>query len=110
MKSYNWACIGCGDIASDMAKVMQERGKSFFGVFSRTYERAAAFAEKYSVNKVYQSADELFADDSIDIVYIATPHNHHIEYIIKAAESKKHILCEKAITLSSSELAIAKEL
>ena len=110
MKSFNWACIGCGDIASDMAKVMKESGNSFSGVYSRTFERAEKFAEKYGINKVYSSAAELFSDDSIDIVYIATPHNHHIEYIIGAAESKKHILCEKAITLNSRELTRAKEL
>ena len=110
MKKYNWACIGCGDIASDMAKVMAERGNPFFGVYSRTYEKAEAFAKKYGIEKVYSCADELFADESIDIVYIATPHNHHIEYILKAAESRKHILCEKAITLNFSELALAKKL
>ena len=104
MKKYNWACIGCGDIANDMAKVMAERGKSFSGVYSRTNERAKSFAEKYGVGKVYSCADELFADGDIDIVYIATPHNHHIEYILKAAQNKKHVLCEKAITLNSSEL------
>ncbi|MBR3737535.1 MAG: Gfo/Idh/MocA family oxidoreductase [Eubacterium sp.] len=104
MKKLNWACIGCGDIAGDMAKVMDERGNAFYCVYSRTYERAAAFAEKYSINKVCSSADEVFGDEKVDIVYIATPHNHHLEYIIKAAQSKKHILCEKAITLSSSEL------
>ena len=109
-KRYNWACIGCGDIASDMAKVMLERGTPFLGVFSRTNERARAFSEKYKIEKVYSCADELFGDESIDVVYIATPHNHHIEYILKAAENKKHILCEKAITLKSGELQRAKKL
>jgi predicted dehydrogenase len=109
LKKYNWACIGCGDIASDMAKVMVQRGKSFCGVYSRTAKRAEAFADKYGIEKVYSSADELFADESIDVVYIATPHNCHIEYILKAAKSKKHILCEKAITVSFDELEKAVE-
>lgn len=109
MKKFNWACIGCGDIANDMAKVMRERGNSFLGVYSRTKKRAQEFAEKHDIEKVYSCADELFSDESIDIVYIATPHNYHIEYILKAAESKKHILCEKAITLNSAELSRAVE-
>jgi len=87
-----------------MAQVMAERGSSFYCVFSRTYEKARAFADKYGIEKVYKNADELFEDDRIDVVYIATPHNCHIEYILKAAKSKKHVLCEKAITLSSDEL------
>ena len=40
----------------------------------------------------------------MDVVYIATPHNKHIEYILKALENGKHVLCEKAITLNSDEL------
>ena len=44
------------------------------------------------------------------MVYIATPHNKHIEYIIKALENGKHVLCEKAITLNSDELSRAVEL
>lgn len=104
MNNYKWACIGCGHIANEMAQAMAQTGRSFYGVFSRTEKNAAEFAEKYNIEKVYAAAEELFSDESVDIVYIATPHNRHIEYILKAAESKKHILCEKAITLNSAEL------
>ena len=46
----------------------------------------------------------------MDIVYIATPHNKHIEYILRALENNKHVLCEKAITLNSQELNKAVDL
>ncbi len=104
MKEYRWGIIGCGHIANEMAQAFREKGRSFSGIYSRTVEKANEFAEKYGIEKVYNSADELFADKDIDIVYIAVPHNRHIEYILKAAENKKHILCEKAITLNSAEL------
>lgn len=104
--NYKWACIGCGHIANEMAQAMQGIGGSFFGVYSRTKEKAKTFAEKYDIKKVYSSIDELLADD-IDIVYIAIPHNSHIEYLKKALGAKKHVLCEKAITLNSDELDIA---
>ena len=108
-KNLNWACIGCGHIANETAQAMAEKGKRFFGVYSRTKENAQAFAEKHGIKKVYDTADGLFVDGDIDIVYIATPHNRHIEYILKAAENKKHVLCEKAITLNSDELSKAIE-
>ena len=104
MKNYNWACIGCGHIANEMAQAMAQSGKQFYCVASRTKSRAAEFAEKHGIARVYDSVDEVFADEKVDIVYLATPHNRHIEHIIKAAQSKKHILCEKAITLNSAEL------
>ena len=107
MKTYNWACIGCGHIANETAQAFAEKGRSFYGVFSRTKENAEEFAKKYDIEKVYSTCDELFSDENVDIIYIATPHNRHIEYILKAAENKKHILCEKAITLNSTELSLA---
>lgn len=107
MKNYNWACIGCGHIANEMAQAMAQKGKIFYCICGRTKSNAVVFAKKYGIERVYNSADEVFADENVDIVYIATPHNRHIEHIIKAANSKKHILCEKAITLNSAELAQA---
>ncbi len=107
MMKYNWACIGCGHIANEMAQAFSEIGKSFLGVYGRTPANDEAFAKRYGISKIYKSADELFSDESVDVVYIATPHNRHIEYIIQAAKHKKHILCEKAITLNSNELALA---
>ncbi|MCR5502243.1 MAG: Gfo/Idh/MocA family oxidoreductase [Lachnospiraceae bacterium] len=40
-----------------------------------------------------------------DAVYIATPHETHYEYILKALRQGKHVLCEKPMTLSSKEAA-----
>ena len=107
MKNYNWACIGCGHIANEMAQAMEEKGKRFYCVAGRSAANAEAFAKRYEIEKVYASPYDVFSDENVDIVYIATPHNRHIEYILKAAESKKHVLCEKAITLNSAELSLA---
>ncbi len=101
---YNWAVLGCGNIANDFAREMKKMGGRVYSVANRTYEKAVAFAEKYNIEKVYGSIDEIFTDEKVDIVYIATPHNKHIEYILKAIENGKHVLCEKAITLNSDEL------
>ncbi len=107
---FNWAILGCGSIANDFAKAMIQMGGKIYSVANRTYEKAVDFAEKYNIKKVYENIDEIFTDKNVDIVYIATPHNKHIEYILKALENGKHILCEKAITLNSQELNQAVEL
>ena len=106
----NWAVLGCGNIANDFAREMNKMEKRVYSVANRTYEKAVAFSEKYNVEKVYENIDDIFTDDNVDVVYIATPHNKHIEYIIKALENGKHVLCEKAITLNSDELIKAAEL
>ncbi|MCR4593947.1 MAG: Gfo/Idh/MocA family oxidoreductase [Clostridiales bacterium] len=104
MKEYKWGIIGCGHIANEMAQAFAEKGRKIYAIYSRNPCNAKAFAEKYGIEKVYLNADDFFSDPETDIVYIAVPHNRHLEYILKAAESKKHILCEKAITLNSDEL------
>lgn len=110
LSKINWAVLGCGNIANDFAREMNKMEKRVYSVANRTYEKAVAFSEKYNVEKVYEKIDDIFTNDNVDVVYIATPHNKHIEYIIKALENGKHVLCEKAITLNSDELSRAVEL
>ena len=100
----NWAILGCGNIANDFARDMNKMGGKVYSVANRTYEKAVDFAKKYNIEKVYENIDDIFNDENVDIVYIATPHNKHIEYILKALRNGKHVLCEKAITLNSDEL------
>lgn len=110
MSNYNWATLGCGVIANELALTMEKRGQKLYSVANRTKSKAVAFAEKYGIKKVYDSIDEVFDDPNVDIIYISTPHNTHIEYMKKALSSGKHILCEKSITLNSDELAEAVDI
>ena len=102
--NLNWAVIGCGSIANEMAQALQRKGRQLYSVANRTYENAVRFAAKYNIKKVYNSINEVFADSDVDVIYIATPHNNLYEYMIKALVSGKHILVEKSITLNSREL------
>lgn len=52
----------------------------------------------------------MFTDSDVDVIYITTPHNTHIEFMKKAIRNGKHILVEKSITLNSHELNEAMEL
>lgn len=110
MKTYNWATLGCGVIANQLAQALESRGDKLYSVANRTYSKAVEFAEKYGIEKVYDNLEDVFDDDNVDIIYISTPHNTHIEYMRKALKAGKHVLCEKAITLNSDELNEAMEL
>lgn len=110
MKELRWATLGCGVIANQLAQAMERKGRRLYSVANRTYDKALAFAEKYGIEKVYETIDEVFADENVDVIYISTPHNTHIEYLRKALKAGKHVLCEKAITLNSEELSEAVRL
>lgn len=103
-KDLNWAVLGTGVIANEMAQALQKMGKTMYAVANRTHEKAVAFAEKYGIAKVYDSIDEVFVDDEVDIIYITTPHNTHYKFMKAALQHGKHILVEKSITLNSKEL------
>ena len=106
----NWVSAGCGVIANELAQAMEKRGQKLYGVVNRTQERAVAFAEKYGVQNVFTSFEEVCADPAVDIIYISTPHNTHIQFLRKALAAGKHVLCEKSITLNSEELEEAVQL
>ena len=88
MKKYNWATLGCGVIANELAAAMEKKGEKLYSVANRTHEKAVQFAEKYGIEKVYDNIDQVFEDENVDIIYISTPHNTHIEFLRKALDRK----------------------
>ena len=107
---YNWASLGTGVIANELAQALEALGGKLYSVANRTYDKGVAFAEKYGIEKVYKEIDQVFEDPEVDIIYISTPHNTHINYLRKALAAGKHVLCEKSITLNSEELTEAIQL
>lgn len=103
-RDLNWAVLGTGVIANEMAQALVKMNKRLYAVANRTHQKALDFAERYGVQKVYDQIDEVFEDKAVDIIYITSPHNTHYEFMKKALEHGKHILVEKSITLNSREL------
>lgn len=109
-KYYNWATLGTGVIANELAQALEARGQKLYSVANRTYDKGLEFANKYGIQKVYDHIDQVFEDPEVDIIYISTPHNTHISFLRKALANGKHVLCEKSITLNSTELKEAIDL
>lgn len=110
MSDIKWAVLGTGVIANEMAVALKKIGRNIYAVGNRTYSKAVDFAKKYGIEKVYDDYNDMFTDSDVDVIYITTPHNTHIEFMKKAILNGKHILVEKSITLNSRELNEAMEL
>lgn len=110
MSDIKWAVLGTGVIANEMAVALKKIGRNIYAVGNRTYSKAVDFAKKYGIEKVYDDYNDMFTDSDVDVIYITTPHNTHIEFMKKAIWNGKHILVEKSITLNSRELNEAMEL
>lgn len=103
-----WGVIGCGVIANQIAEQLASEGRSLDGIANRTHSKAVEFAERYHVKRVYDTIDDLIQSPEIDAIWLTTPHNTHIHFLRRALSAKKHVLCEKSITLNSSELDEAR--
>lgn len=105
MKTYNWAILGCGKIAEKFSSDLKLlKNAKLYAASSRNLERAKGFAEEHGYEIAYGSYLEMVQDPKVDVVYIATPHSHHMEHSILCLEHKKAVLCEKALALNSREV------
>ena len=59
--------------------------------------------------RVHETVEQLCDDPEVEVVYIATPHQHHAAHAVLAASRGKHLLVEKpmAITLGECQAMIA---
>ena len=73
-------------------------------VASRDHGRAAAFAERNAIPQAYGSYEELLADPTVEVIYNPLPNDLHVEWTRRAAETGKHVLCEKPMSMAASEL------
>ena len=71
-------------------------------------EACARFRQDFNA-ATYSSIEALCADPSVDVIYLATPHQHHAEHVRIAAAHGKHVLVEKpmAVTLEQCSAMIA---
>lgn len=101
--------IGAGRIARRfLSEARFVSGINIELVWSRTPQRTQAFVAQQQLRAAAGSLDELLAE--VDAVYIATPHETHVEYARRALEAGVHVLCEKPISLTRAELAGLYEL
>jgi predicted dehydrogenase len=100
-----WGVLGAGNIAGTFSDGVRERTRSdVVAVGSRDVAKAQAFADRHAPGaRAYGSYEELVADPDVDVVYVATPHSHHLEHALLAIGAGKHVLVEKPLTRSVAE-------
>lgn len=99
--SVNWGFLGAGFVASRglAPAVHLSRGATLYAVASRDEARSATLEPE----RVHASYDDLLADERVDAVYISLSNVQHLEWVTKALDAGKHVLCEKPLGLNTSE-------
>ena len=85
-------------------------GSQVAGVYGRDQTKAADFAKRHGISKVFKSVDELINDPFVDIVYIATPPDTHKEYAFAALTAGKHVYVEKPMGPNYTECVAMQQL
>lgn len=102
----NFAIIGYGGMAryhEGKIGTLKEHGYNvnLKGIYDIDPKRGEIAKERGLY--VYESAEEIFNDEEIGAVLIATPNDFHCDYAVRAAKAKKNVISEKPIGLSSKE-------
>lgn len=100
----NLGILGAGKIARTMSRTVAGiENVTLKAVASRDSERAKVFADEFSVPVYYGSYEELAKDESLDLIYIATPHSRHYEDCILCIENGRNVICEKPFTANAKQ-------
>ena len=90
--------IGSGWIADEYIHGAKDSGLwELTAVYSRTQERAAAYAKQHGAKHAFTNLEEMAASDVLDAVYIASPNAFHYEQAKLFLEHGKHVICEKPL-------------
>lgn len=96
MESLRFAVIGGGGFAYfAVTEFVKVPGVELAGVYDEVRSNGSRFTAIDTRIRIYDSADELLRDSSVDLVYIATPPFLHYAQSRSALLAGKHVICEK---------------
>ncbi len=61
------------------------------------------FRDDFAGARAYETVEALCADPDVDAVYIASPHQFHVQHVRAAAAGGKHVLVEKPMALTLAD-------
>ena len=111
-RKVRWGILGTAHIARKNWKAILNSGNSVVtAVASRSLERSRQFIAECQSAAPYESApislgsyEELLASPHVDAVYVPLPTGLRKEWVVRAAEARKHIVCEKPCARNAAEL------
>jgi D-xylose 1-dehydrogenase (NADP+, D-xylono-1,5-lactone-forming) len=108
MKAIRWGVLGAARVSERLLPAIAEATNSeFAAIASRragAAEEAVARFTPQAGPRIYSSYEALLDADDVDAVYLPLNNQEHAEWTVRAIERGKHVLCEKPLALSVSEI------
>ena len=104
MTKINVGIIGMGYIGESHIEALRRIGIcNLLAICDTNYDLAKLKAELYGIEKVYETVDEMIADENIDVIHNCTPNFLHYEINEKILKAGKHLFSEKPLTTTYEE-------
>ncbi len=105
MEKVYWGVLGTAGIAKGQTipGMLEAENCCLYAIAGRDLSKAKAYQEQFGFQKAYGSYEELLVDPKVEAVYIPLPNSMHFEWVKKALEHKKNVLCEKPLTPTAAE-------
>ncbi len=104
------AIIGLGVGLKHFDAIKSSKNSEVIGIFDFDIKKSIALKKKYPYLKIYKNENEIFNDDKINLVSIASYDEHHFRQISKSFKVGKNFIIEKPICTSRSEFRKLKKL
>ncbi len=108
----NVGIIGAGSFANDvhLPNLFKLRSKyNIYAIMNKTPHKAKTVAERYGAHYASCNIDDILNDKDIDLVMIATRHNLHGDYVLRALNAGKNVFVEKPLCAKEEDLKAIKD-
>lgn len=113
--AVKWGVLGTAGIAKGctIPGMKEANNCELYAIAGRNEKKVNDFKQAFGFQKAYVGYDRLLEDPDVQAVYIPLPNHLHKEWVIKALNAGKNVLCEKPLALNAEDakamFAAAKE-
>ena len=108
-KKLGIALLGLGNYSTNLlAPALQHTNYcELRGIITGTESKIPKWQRQHGIKEsnvyTYRTMDDIANNDDIDVIYVVTPTGTHKDFAVKAANTGKHVWCEKPMAMDSEE-------
>ena len=102
--------IGAGNYASKvLLPAFANTGVTFHSAVSSSGVSGVSAAKKFNFMQCTTDVEEIFHSKDINTVVVASRHDSHANYVVRALQAGMHVFCEKPLAINNAQLAEVKQ-